>query len=179
MAGHSHWKQIKIQKGATDQKRAKLFSKLLAAITVAARGETNPQFNARLRTAIAKAKEGQVPQDNIERAIQKAASSSDQTTTMVIEAYGPGGSALIIEAISDNSNRTVNELKQIFKDHKAKMAAPGSVRWAFSAPNNETADWRAKFPEEFDRATKDKIDALLRALDDQNDIQGVYTNIKK
>lgn len=177
MSGHSHWKQIKIQKGTTDQKRAQVFSKLLAAITVAARGEPNPQFNARLRTAILKARESQVPQDNIERAITKAADAAEQMEELVVEAYGPGGIAMIIEAITQSSNRTINELKQIFKEHETKLAEPGSVRWAFEK-SADSQGWRPKFFQDMDAMTKEKLGALIQNLNDQSDVQEIYTNAK-
>lgn len=178
MAGHSHWKQIKIQKGAADKKRGQVFSKLLAAITVAARGEPNPQFNARLRAAVLKAKNEQVPQENIERAINKALSQNENAEEMIVEVYGPGGSALLIEAITDSSNRTINKLKRILNDHEAKLAAPGSVRWAFEPPQNEVFEWRPKFQQELDASTKEKNNALIADLENQSDVQNIYTNIK-
>ncbi|MEK7077138.1 MAG: YebC/PmpR family DNA-binding transcriptional regulator, partial [Patescibacteria group bacterium] len=104
MAGHSHWKQIKVQKGAADQKRGRVFSKLLAAVSIAAKSEANPQFNPRLRAAVAKAKENQVPQENIDRAIKKASEKNENLEEIRMECYGPGGAAIIAEAITDNSN---------------------------------------------------------------------------
>ncbi len=107
MSGHSHWAGIKHKKEITDQKRGKVFSKLLAAISAAAKSEPNPDFNPRLRTAIAKAKEVAVPQDNIERAVKRASEAGANLEELIFEAYGPGGIALIIEAIADNKNRVV------------------------------------------------------------------------
>src|SRR3989344_1522407 len=105
MSGHSKWHQIKHKKGAADQKRGVAFSKLLNAISVAAKTESNPDFNPRLRSAVEKARESNVPKDNIERAINKAKESSG-LEEVLIEAYGPEGVAVIIEAITDNKNRT-------------------------------------------------------------------------
>ena len=130
MSGHNKWSQIKHQKSASDKKKSVVFSKVLNAITIAARDEANPQFNPRLRTLIEKAKENNIPQDNIERAIKKT-KESDNLKEITVEAYGPGGSALIIDAITDNSNRTINELKFLLNENEAKMAEQGSVRWAF------------------------------------------------
>lgn len=178
MAGHSHWKQIKNQKGTADKKRGQVFSKLLAAITVAARGESNSQFNARLRAAVLKAKENQVPQENIDRAISKASSQDENAEELTVEAYGPGGSALIIEAITSSSNRTMNELKQILNDHDAKLAPPGSASWAFDPPQGEVFEWRPKFPQTFDAAAKEKNEVLIADIENQADVQNVYTNIK-
>src|SRR5579864_153859 len=111
MSGHSHWAGIKHKKEITDQKRGKVFSKLLAAISAAAKPEPNPEFNPRLRTAILKAKEASVPQENIEHAIKRAAEAGAALEELTFEAYGPGGVAIIIHAISDNRNRTVQEIK--------------------------------------------------------------------
>lgn len=178
MAGHSHWKQIKVQKGATDQKKAQSFSKLLAAISVAAKQEPNPQFNARLRAAVIKAKEEQVPQENIERAIKRAAHEGQTLEELIVEAYGPAGSAIIIEAITDSRNRTINELKQVLKEHEAKFAEPGSVRWAFNQPGGERTEWQAKFLQEINQEQKQKLQYLIEALEDQNEVQNIYTNVK-
>src|SRR3989338_6534246 len=104
MSGHSKWKQIKHQKEAADQKRGLLFSKLLKAIAIAAKDDSNPQFNLRLRAAIREAKEGNVPFDNIERAVKRASERSEALEELLLEGYGPGGAALLIVATTDNSN---------------------------------------------------------------------------
>ena len=118
MAGHSHWKQIKEHKGSADVKRGAVFSKLLRAISAAARDDNNPDFNPRLRSAIQKAKEFNVPQENIERAIKKA-SNETALEEVIMEAYGPGGAALMILGLTNNKNRTTNEVKNILKDFEA------------------------------------------------------------
>lgn len=175
MAGHSKWKQIKHKKSATDQKRSRLFSKLLKAISVAARQESNPQFNPRLRTTIEKARAGNVPQDNIDRAVNKALENKD-LEDLIIEAYGPGGSALLISAITDNGNRTVSEIKKILNDAGAKFAEPGSVRWAFEASIPEQTEWQAKFKQEIGAEDKIKLEILIQELESRDDTQKVYTN---
>lgn len=175
MSGHSHWKQIQHQKGAADQKRAKIFSKLLIAISIAAKAEPNPQFNPRLRTTIEKAKENKVPQENIERAIKKA-SESKNLEEVLVEAYGPEGSALIVEAITDNKNRTISEIKNILNENSAKIANPGSVLWAFNPPVSGSG-WSAKFPQPISDAGKTQLQTLVEALEDHDDIQKVTTNV--
>lgn len=172
MSGHSHWAGIKHKKEITDQKRAKVFSKLLALISAAAKTETNPDFNPRLRTAIAKAKEASVPADNIERAIKKAAETKN-LDELTFEAYGPGGSAILIEALSDNRNRTVQEIKLILKEHNGKWAESGSVLWAFE---KSSEGWKAKFPQELPENDKSQLVRLLEAIDDNDEVQEVYTN---
>jgi YebC/PmpR family DNA-binding regulatory protein len=173
MSGHSHWAGIKHKKEITDQKRGKVFSKLLAAISAAAKSEPNPEFNPRLRTAILTAKEMAVPQENIERAIKKASEAGNNLEELTFEAYGPGGSAILIEAISDNKNRSVQEVKTILRDHNGKWAETGSVQWAFEKIQE---NWTAKFPQEIPEADAEKLVALIEALHDNDDIQGVWTN---
>jgi YebC/PmpR family DNA-binding regulatory protein len=175
MAGHSHWKQIQHKKGAADQKRGQLFSKLLRAISIAAKTDPNPQFNPRLRSAIEKAKENSVPTDNIERAISKA-SEAKNLEDVIVEAYGPEGSALIITAVTDNKNRTIAAVRNILNERGAKMANPGSVLWAFNTPT-PGQDWVAKFPQTISDQGKEQVQNLIAALEDLDDVQKVYTNI--
>ncbi len=139
MSGHSHSKTIKHEKDVTDQKRGRLFSKLLKAITIAAKTEPNPQFNPRLRTAVEKARDNNVPQDNIERAI-KHASEEKILEEIIIGAYGPEGATLLIEAITDNKNRTIPEIKKILSDHYVNFAASERIRWAVE---NIDGRWKA------------------------------------
>ncbi|HVM77322.1 MAG TPA: YebC/PmpR family DNA-binding transcriptional regulator [Candidatus Paceibacterota bacterium] len=172
MSGHSHWAGIKHKKEITDKKRGKIFSKLLKAISAAAKTETNPDFNPRLRTAVAKAREASVPADTIERAIKKA-SEEGNLDELLFEAYGPGGAAIMIEALSDSRNRTVQEIKLILKEQNGKWAESGSVQWAFE----KTADgWKAKFPQDLPENEKSQLIKLLEALEDNDDVQDVYTN---
>ena len=135
MSGHSHWSNIKRKKGALDAKRAKIFAKLTRAVQVAAKsGGADPAGNLTLKMAIEKAKEFDVPKDNIERAIERGAGSekdAQQLETASYEAFGPEKAALIIETITDNKNRTLGELRQIIEQHGGKLASPGSVQWLF------------------------------------------------
>lgn len=172
MSGHNKWSQIKNQKGVADKKRGQLFSKLLKAISIAAKTEANPQFNPRLRSAIEKAKESNVPQDNIERAVSKASEEKD-LEDVVVEAYGPEGVALIIEAITDNTNRTISELKHLLTENNAKIANPGSVLWSFE---KSVAGWKAKFPQAISETAKQQVAALVDALEEHDDVQNVITN---
>jgi len=183
MAGHSHWKQIQHKKGTADIKRGQVFSKLLSAISIAARGNPNPDFNPRLRSAIEKAKENQTPLENIERAIKKATESKG-LEEVVIEAYGPEKAALIIEGITDNKNRTINEIKALLNENGAKMAEQGSVLWSFDKTvdlHGRDADlrgnWRPKYKQGISDDGKKKLDSLVKKLEEHNDIQRVTTNI--
>lgn len=173
MAGHSHWKQIKQHKGAADQRRGQLFSKLLRAIAVAARIDSNPQFNPRLRATMEKARELNVPQENINRAVEQATKGSKNLEEVVIEAYGPVGSAILILAITDNRNRLIQEIRTAIKEHGAKWAEPGSVRWAFKY-NLENNAWESKFPQIIAEKDQRALSALVAALRDHSDIQAVY-----
>lgn len=185
MSGHSHWAGIKHKKEITDKKRGKIFSKSLKLISAAARTEPNPDFNPRLRTAIAKAREAGVPADTIDRAVKRAADPAEKLEELLYEAYGPAGAAIIIEAVSDNRNRTAQEIKTILRDHNGKWAESGSVQWAFehATPTNATdgngedAEWIAKFPQDIPDDEKEKLVNLLEALEENDDVQNVYTNI--
>lgn len=134
MSGHSHWASIKRQKAVADAKKGKIFSKLARIITIAAREKgQNPETNARLRLAIEKAKEFNMPKENIERAIKRGASEleGEKLEEVVFEAFGPGGIAIIIEGITDNKNRALGEIKQILAQNNGKLANEGAVRWLF------------------------------------------------
>lgn len=135
MAGHSKWKQIKRQKAVVDQKRGAQFTKLGREITLAARaGGGDPDGNARLRLAILKAREGNMPADIIERAINKAVGETDasQLDEIVYEGYGPGGTAVMVEAVTDNRNRTVAEVRNVFNRSGGNLGESGSVAWQFN-----------------------------------------------
>jgi len=176
MSGHSHWSGIKHKKEITDQKRGKVFSKLLALISAAARTEPNPDFNPRLRTAVAKAREAAVPAENIERAIKRASEASEGLEELLFEAYGPAGIAILVEAISTNRNRAVQEIKNILKDYGGKWAETGSVQWAFEKiPDG----WTAKFPQDISESDGAKLVALIEALEDNDDVQNTYTTAKE
>lgn len=176
MSGHNKWSQIKNQKGATDKKRGQLFSKLVRAISIAAKTEPNPQFNPRLRSAIEKAEENSVPKDNIERAINKAGEEKN-LEDIIVEAYGPEGSAIIIEGITDSKNRAISEIKHILTGQGGKIANPGSVLWSFNPPAGEKS-WEAKFPQAVSGSAKEKINQLIEALEEHGDVQKVTTNME-
>jgi len=134
MAGHSKWKQIKHYKAATDAKRGALFTKLIREITMAAKlGGGDPEHNARLRVAIDAAKAKSMPKDNIERAIKKGTGELEGETysEVAYEGYGPGGVAIIVEAVTDNPTRTVAEVRHKFARGGGNMGATNSVAWMF------------------------------------------------
>jgi len=134
MSGHSKWSSIKRKKGATDAKRGQVFTKLIKEITVAARiGGGDPEGNPRLRTAIAAAKADNMPKDNIERAIKKGTGELGGVTyeEFVYEGYGPGGAAVLVEAMTDNKNRTTAEVRHVFAKGSGNLGEAGCVAWMF------------------------------------------------
>ncbi|HEX9774976.1 MAG TPA: YebC/PmpR family DNA-binding transcriptional regulator [Actinomycetota bacterium] len=135
MGGHSHWKGIKEKKGAADKRRGKLFAKLLRAIEITARqGDPNPANNPTLADAVQRAKDASVPKDNIERALARGAGETGEGeawSTVFYEGYGAGGVALLIEALTNNRNRTSQDLKAIFRRAEGNLAEPGAVQWQF------------------------------------------------
>ena len=133
MAGHSKFKNIMHRKGAQDKKRSAMFSKLSRELTVAAKmGSPDPEMNPRLRAAVAAAKAQSMPKDNIQRAIDKAAGGDAETYEEIrYEGFGPGGTALIVEALSDNRNRTATNVRTIFSKNGGNLGASGSVSHGF------------------------------------------------
>ena len=135
MSGHSKWSSIKHKKGAADAKRGKLFSKLSRAIIVAAReGGPDPAANLALQNAIEKARSYSMPKDNIERAIAKGSGADAEGSSfdaVVYEGYGPEGVAVLVEALTDNRNRTASEVRHQFSKHGGNLGATGAVAWQF------------------------------------------------
>lgn len=133
MSGHSHFKTIKHKKGLADAQRGKIFSKLSRFISLAAKDGENPNENPKLREAIDKARQSNMPSGNIERAVKRGTGelSGQKFEEVLFEGYGPGNIAFIIEGITDNKNRAVAEIKQIFNQHNGKLANEGSVKWMF------------------------------------------------
>ena len=135
MAGHSKWANIQHRKGAQDKKRGKLFTKLIREITVAARmGGSDLDANPRLRLAVDKAKGQSMPKDNIERAVKRGAGELDgeDYQEMRYEGYGPGGTAIMVDCLTDNKNRTVAEVRHAFSKHGGNLGAEGSVNYLFN-----------------------------------------------
>jgi YebC/PmpR family DNA-binding regulatory protein len=135
MSGHSKWSSIKHRKAAADAKRGQQFTKLARAITVAAReGGGDPEGNPALATAVQKARDASMPKDNIQRAIDRgtgAGADAAAIERVVFEGYGPGGAAILVEALTDNRNRTSAEVRHSFTKHGGNLGEPGSVAWIF------------------------------------------------
>jgi len=133
MAGHSHWAGIKHKKGKADKQRSKIFSKLSREITVAAKlGDKNPEMNARLRSAIQAARSANMPKDNIERAIDKSTVSADSNfENLRYEGFGPNKTAVIVETLTDNKNRTASNIRTIFQKNGGALGTQGSASHNF------------------------------------------------
>ncbi len=136
MSGHNKWSSIKHQKGVADAKRGQLFTKLTREIIISVReGGASPEGNFRLRLAIQKARDANMPLENIERAIKKGSGATEGASLveMTLEGYGPGGAAILVQALSDNRNRTVQEVRNIFTRHGGNLGENGSVAWMFES----------------------------------------------
>jgi len=173
MSGHSKWKQIKHKKASTDQARGKLFSKLANTISIAAKDGVDPQFNSTLRSAIDQAKRQKMPLANIERAIKRA-SEKDALESMLVEAYGPEGIGVLVNVITDNTNRSISELKLLFKEADTKLADPGSLAWSFE---KTPEGYKPKFAVDSSKDARKIIHALEEKLLERDDVIGVYTAI--
>jgi YebC/PmpR family DNA-binding regulatory protein len=133
MSGHSKWANIKHRKAAVDAKRGKMFTKIIRELTVAARLGGDPNTNSRLRIAIASAKSQNMPKDTIDRAIKRGTGElgGEELHEIVYEGYGPGGSAVLVEVLTDNKNRTVSEIRRIFTRYGGNLGESGCVAWTF------------------------------------------------
>ena len=243
MSGHSHAKTIKHQKGLADAKRGAAFSKLAKELEIAAKDGGDPVFNSKLRTAIEKAKETNMPTENIERAIKRGTGEleSGKLEEVSFEAYGPGNVAIIIDGITDNRNRTLGDIRQILNQNGGKLVAEGAIRWMFERKgvivvdlklqsddfkNKESLelaaieagaedirwhddvldvytkqgelekdrknlgekkiklesaslDWVEKEGVSVDEATKEACEKLFEALDENDSVQEIYSNLKE
>lgn len=134
MSGHSKWSKIKRQKGVADIKKGNIFTKLVKEIMAATKaGDPNPDANVRLRLAIQKARDNNMPMDNIKRAIEKASGkeAGPPPSEIVLEGYGPGGIAILVRALTENKNRTVQEVRNVFTRNGGNLAESGAVAWLF------------------------------------------------
>ncbi len=151
MSGHSKWHNIRLHKGKADLERGKIFGKLSREITIAARqGGGNPDANARLRLAIEKARDSSMPADNIKRAIQKGTGElgSENYDEVTYEGYGPGGVAIMVEAMTDNRNRTVGEVRSVFSRAGGNLGESGSVAWQFDSRGVVTVNTNGRSADE-------------------------------
>ena len=175
MSGHSKWSSIKHQKGVTDARRGQLFTKLTREIIVTARqGGSNPDTNFRLRLAVQKARDSNMPLDNIERAIKRGSGELEGVTLveMTLEGYGPSGAAIMVEALTDNRNRTVQEIRNIFSRGGGSLGENGSVTWLFDSRGLIIVEAKDADTEEL---TLKAIDAGAEDVNIENDYVEIYT----
>ena len=172
MAGHNKWTQIKRQKGASDGKRAQLFGKLSRMISTQVKVARGDLTNSLVRAAIEKARASDMPLDTIERAISKATESKD-LETIVYEAYGPGGAGLIIECLTDNRNKSAQEVRHILSKNGCTMAGIGSVMWAFQ---KEGGELKPTVTVPLSEADTELLGTLIDDLEASDEVQEVTTN---
>ncbi len=174
MAGHSKWANIKHRKGAQDAKRGKIFTKIIKELTVAARiGGGDPEANPRLRTAIDKAKQANMPKDNVDRAIKKGTGDLDGVNYEegIFEGYGPGGVALIVEFLTDNRTRTVADVRHIFSKYGGNLGVSGSVAFLFDRKGLISFSAENDFEQLFEAA----LEAGAEDVKDEGDAYEVFT----
>lgn len=176
MSGHSKWSTIKRQKGANDAKRGALFTKLSKAITIAVTaggGVADPAQNFRLRLAVEAARAGNMPKENVERAIEKGAGKGGVAMEEVLyEGFGPGGAGIIVEAATDNKNRTTSEVQNVFNKNGGNMGAMGSVSYQFKKMGQLLVE---KGSLGFDNLFLEAADAGAEDVEDAEDMAYVYT----
>jgi YebC/PmpR family DNA-binding regulatory protein len=175
MSGHSKWSQIKRQKGVNDTKRGAVFTKVAREIMIAARaGGGDPDGNFRLRLAMEKARSVNMPMDNIKRAIERAAGSGEgeQIEEIVYEGYGPGGVAILVEAATDNRNRTAADVRAIFTKAGGQLAGSGAVAWQFEPRGLIAVTSNGRDPDE---VALTAIDAGAEDVEESGDRIEVYT----
>ena len=173
MSGHNKWSKIKHKKGATDAARSKVFSRHSMLIAMESRAADGNVSSPKLAAAIERAKKDSMPKENIERAVAKG-SGADGTTIeeVMYEGYGPGGVALLIQAVTDNNNRTAPEIRHIFSKAGLELGTPGSAAWAFE----KTEDgFKPTTPMELDDETGEKLAEFIDKLEESDDITNVYT----
>ncbi|MBE0574329.1 MAG: YebC/PmpR family DNA-binding transcriptional regulator [Desulfuromonadales bacterium] len=174
MAGHSKWANIKHRKGAQDAKRGKIFTKIIKELTVAARiGGGDPDLNPRLRTAIDKAKQANMPKDNVDRAIKKGTGDLDGVNYEegLFEGYGPGGVALIVEFLTDNRTRTVADVRHCFSKYGGNLGVSGSVAFLFDRKGLISFSAENDFDQIFEIA----LEAGAEDVKDEGDVYEVIT----
>jgi YebC/PmpR family DNA-binding regulatory protein len=175
MSGHSKWSQIKRQKSVTDAAKSRVFSRYARLIALESKKANGILSAPGLSVVIARAKAANMPKDNIERAILKGTSKDSGNLEHVLyEAYGPGGVAILVDALTDNKNRTTPEIKHLLTAYGVELAPLGAASWAFKkvgalyAPNEPLSEITGE--------SEEKLTAILEALDEHEDVQRVFTN---
>lgn len=174
MSGHNKWSKIKNKKAVTDAAKSKIFGKLVRFITIESKKNKGDVASPGLRAAIEKAREANVPSDNIERAVKKGlGGEGGEMEQITYEAYGPGGCALMIEALTDNRNKAAQEVKHILSKNGFELATPGSAVWAFE---KQIGGWEPKTMAQISEEDGEKLNKLIEDLEENEEIQEVFTN---
>jgi YebC/PmpR family DNA-binding regulatory protein len=175
MSGHNKFSKIKHKKAASDAKKSNIFSKISKLITSESKKCNGDVNSPGLATVIEMAKRENMPKDTIERAVKKGiASDATALESVTYETYGPGGSAVIIEALTDNKNRAAAEVRHILSKSGLELAQPGAASWAFT---REDFGWKANSTVDLSDDDLGKVNSLIEALEENEDIQKVYTNV--
>lgn len=174
MAGHNKWSKIKRQKEKTDAQKSKVFGKMVRLITVEAKKAGGNISSPGLKAAIEKAKSFNVPNDNIERAIKKFSEGGAAMESITYEAYGPGGCAIVIEALTDNRNKAAQEIKHILSKNGYALAGMGAATWAFT--RTPDMEWEAQTTVPISEEDSEKLSLLIDELEENDEVQDVYTN---
>jgi YebC/PmpR family DNA-binding regulatory protein len=174
MSGHNKWSKIKRQKEKTDGQKSKIFGKMVKLITTEAKKAGGNRQSPGLKNAIEKAKAANVPNDNIERAIKKSSESGAAMEAITYEAYGPGGCAIVIEALTDNRNKAAQEIKHILSENGFALAGMGAATWAFT--RTPEMEWVAQTTVPISDEDGEKLSQLVDNLEECDEVQDVYTN---
>lgn len=176
MSGHNKWSKVKNKKAVTDAKKGKIYTKMARLITVEVKKAGGNINSPGVKAIVARAREYDVPNENIERALKKGGDkNAAEMEAILYEAYGPGGVAIMIEVLTDNRNKAAAEVKHILTKNGSDLAAPGSASWAF----NKTAEGyipNMSIPLSPEDSTK--LDEIIEALEDNDEVQEVYTNVE-
>ncbi len=175
MSGHNKWSKIKHKKAASDAQKSKIFGKLAKAIQVEARRAGGNVNDPGLRAVIEKARSVNMPSDNVDRAIKKASESADNLIAQLYEGYGPGGVGIIVTTLTDNTNRTSQEMRHIFSKNGGSLGTPGSVVWNFQK-NLESGEWEPQSTIAISDEVGEQLERILEILDENDDVQDVSTN---
>lgn len=174
MSGHNKWSKIKNKKAVTDAAKSKIFSKMAKLISTASKEVKGDTSSPILRAAIEKARQYNMPADNIERAVKKGSGEEGENLEAITyEAYGPSGSAIIIEVLTSNRNKAAQEVKFILSKHGFSLAVPGSATWAFTKENR---DWKPTTIVSLSENDGKVLGGLIEELENNEEVQEVYTN---
>jgi YebC/PmpR family DNA-binding regulatory protein len=173
MSGHNKFSKIKHQKAKNDAQKSKVFGKLVRFITVEAKKAGGNLKSPGLALAIEKAKKENMPNDTIDRAVKKATTDTANMENILYEAYGPGGIAILVEVLTDNRNKAAQDIKHILSLHGSELAAVGSATWAFTKSHE---GWKANMTMPLEDEDINKLQAMVEALEESEEVQDVFTN---